>query len=82
MNDSNVKSFGNNWIEVIECRYYQKTDDNSHRIRIRVSQISEIIDYDTEDKNRGQCKIVMVNGNVHCVYCDYDEICELVFKKG
>lgn len=66
------------WIEVTECKYAQRTDENTHRIRIRISQISEVVEYDAQDRCRGQCKVVMNNGNTYTALCDYNVICGLL----
>lgn len=79
MNDSRIRLYGDDWIEVTECKYAQRTDDNTHRIRIRRSQISEIVEHDVQDRCKGECKVVMNNGNTHTVLCEYDVICGLLY---
>lgn len=77
MNNKGIKLIGMDWIETSICNYAQKTDDNTHRIRIRCSEISEVIEYDKQDRCPNECHLVMKNGNIYNVQCSYDEICDL-----
>lgn len=69
-----INVFGD-WLEATECNYAYQSSENTHSLRIRISQISKVVDYDPEDNCKNECMVIMRNGNKHHILCDYHIVC-------
>lgn len=77
-NKSEVELLGGGWVQIVDCKYAQRSDDNTRKVTIRISEISEIVSYESRLNCYDMCKIVMSNGGEYNVCCNYDVLVELL----
>ena len=73
-----VELLGNGWVQIVDCKYVQRSDDNTRKVTIRISEISEIVSHEPRLHCNDMCKIVMSNGDEYNACCNYDVLVELL----
>ena len=73
-----VELLGDGWVQIVDCKYAQRSDDNTRKVTIRISESSEIVSNEPRLYCNDMCKIVMSNGDEYNVCCNYDVLVELL----
>lgn len=77
-NTHEVELLGGGWVQIVDCKYAQRSDYNTRKVTIRISEISEIVSYEPRLHCNDMCRIVMSNGGEYNVCCNYDVLVELL----